>query len=66
MVRAKIKAACILKALEEHVEGQRELTPAQVASAKILLDKSISNAPQIIQGTGNEGQHQIDVTLTFK
>lgn len=47
LVRAKIKSSCVLKALQEHVDGKRELSTTQVASAKILLDKSLSNAPEI-------------------
>lgn len=45
MVRAKIKTSCIIKMLMEHLEGKRDLTKTQVASAKVLLDKSLSNAP---------------------
>ena len=44
-VRAKIKISNIITRLQKHVDGQIEMTPAQVTSAKILLDKSISNAP---------------------
>ena len=47
MVRAKIKTSCIIKMLMEHLEGKRELTKAQVTSAGILLNKSLSNAPTI-------------------
>lgn len=62
MVRAKIKASCVIKMLMEHLEGKRELSQAQVASAKILLDKSVSNAPTTIQGPGDEGEHKLEVT----
>ena len=55
-VRAKIKASCIIKALQEHIDGQRELTASQVASAKILLDKSVSNAPNLTELTGADGK----------
>lgn len=47
LVRAKIKTSCVLKALQEHLDGDRKLSPTQIASAKILLDKSLSNAPEI-------------------
>lgn len=46
LVRAKIKTSCVLKALQEHLDGDRELSSTQIASAKILLDKSLSNAPE--------------------
>jgi hypothetical protein len=50
LVREKIKVGNIIDRLEKHVAGEIELTPAQVTSAKILLDKSISNAPTIVGG----------------
>lgn len=49
-VRKKIQVSNILTRLYKHVEGEIEMTPAQVTSAKILLDKSISNAPTEISG----------------
>ena len=54
-VRAKIKTSCILKALQEHLDGKRQLSKTQVASAKILLDKSMSNAPNITELMGKDG-----------
>jgi hypothetical protein len=44
-VRAKIKVGNIIARLQKHVDGEIEMTPSQVTSAKILLDKTISNAP---------------------
>lgn len=44
-VRRKIQAAKLINLLAEHVEGKRNLSPTQVQSARILLDKSVSNAP---------------------
>lgn len=49
-VREKIKVSNIIDRLEKHVNGLIELTPAQVSSAKLLLDKSISNAPTEVTG----------------
>lgn len=49
-VRAKIQASQLIRRLQEHVAGKIELTSAQVQSAKILLDKSVSNAPTILAG----------------
>ena len=43
-IRAKIQTSQILNRLKDHVDGAVELTPSQVQSAKILLDKSLSNA----------------------
>lgn len=44
-VRRKIQASKLITLLAEHVEGKREMSATQVQSAKILLDKSVSNAP---------------------
>ncbi len=49
-VRQKIQASHIIRRLCDHVEGKIELSPTQVQSARILLDKSVSNAPTEIQG----------------
>jgi len=43
-VRAKIQASYIINRLTAHLAGDVELTTSQVQSARILLDKSISNA----------------------
>ena len=43
-IKTKIKVSNIIDRLEKHVAGEIELTPAQVTSARILLDKTISNA----------------------
>jgi hypothetical protein len=64
LVRAKIKASNIIKVLNDHIEGKRELSATQVTSAKILLDKSVSNAPTIVAGTGHDGK--LEITLTMK
>jgi hypothetical protein len=47
-VREKIKATLLINKLQNHIDGIIELSTSQVAAAKILLDKSVSNAPQII------------------
>ena len=44
-VRAKIQASQLINVLTDHALGKRELTATQVQAAKILLDKSVSNAP---------------------
>lgn len=57
-VRKKIQVSVILTRLQQHVAGEVEMTPAQVTSAKILLDKSISNAPD----EGNfEHHHEVSI-----
>lgn len=49
-IRAKIQASVVIERLTRHVKGELELSPAQVSSAKVLLDKSLSNAPTEIEG----------------
>ena len=53
LVREKIKVGNIIDRLEKHIAGEIELTPAQVSSAKILLDKSISNAQTDLNVSGD-------------
>lgn len=52
-VRKKIQASRLIGLLAEHAEGKRNMSATQVQSAKILLDKSVSNAPTEL--TGAEG-----------
>lgn len=66
MVRAKIQASVLINGLQDHFNGKRDLSATQLQSAKILLDKSISNAATIVAGPGDDGAHKIDVTLNFK
>lgn len=58
-VRAKIQASQLINLLTKNALGQLtpELSPGRVQSAKILLDKSVSNAPTELQGAGENGEH---------
>lgn len=44
-VRAKIQSQRLIDSLQRHVDGEYEMSPTQIQAAKILLDKSVSNAP---------------------
>lgn len=48
-VRLKIQASQIINRLQDHFNGDVELSPSQIQTAKILLDKSISNAPTVTE-----------------
>lgn len=48
-VRKKIQVSQIINRLQDNLDGKIELTNGQLQSAKILLDKSMSNAPQIVE-----------------
>ena len=50
MVRTKIQASQIINRLQSLVDGDIDMTQAQVSAAKILLDKAISNAPTVLAG----------------
>jgi hypothetical protein len=52
LVREKIKVAMVIGRLERHVEGELELSSTQIQAAKILLDKSISNAQTDLNVSG--------------
>src|SRR5262245_25065454 len=45
-VRAKIRAAYLIRRLQDHVKGKINLTPTQVRSAEILLRKIIPDLSQ--------------------
>lgn len=55
MVRAKIQVSQLVNRLTDHAFGRAEMTKTQVAAAKILLDKSLSNAPTITEVSGPDG-----------
>lgn len=59
-VKLKIKVGNIIDRLEKHVAGEIEMTPAQVTSAKILLDKTISNA-----ATDTKVEHSGNVSFSW-
>jgi hypothetical protein len=44
-VRKKIQADKIILALSNHIAGKQEMSTTQIQAARILLDKSVSNAP---------------------
>lgn len=58
-VRRKIQSSQLINRLSDHVFGKNELSPTQVRAAEILLKKSIPDLSQL-QGTGDEGQHEVD------
>lgn len=55
MVREKIRASHIIARLEKHVDGEVEMSSTQIQASKILLDKCLSNAPDIKEISGPDG-----------
>lgn len=58
-VREKIKVSNIIDRLEKHISGEVELTQAQVASARILLDKSLPSLQSTALTGANGGAIEI-------
>lgn len=50
-IRTKIKVSHIINKLQANLDGTVKLTAGQIQSAKILLDKTMSNAPQMVAQT---------------
>jgi hypothetical protein len=65
MVRSKIRAIRLIRILQDEAEGKSKLADGQRDSAKFLLNKSISNAPTIVAGAGQNGAHKIEVTVAY-
>ena len=59
-VRRKIQVSQLINVLQDNALGKTEITDGRRQSAKILLDKSISNAP-----TELKGEFEADVTVTW-
>lgn len=58
-VKKKIQVSQIINRLQDFFLGKVELSQGQIQSAKILLDKSVSNAPTEVSG-------QIDSHVTVE
>lgn len=54
-VRAKIQASTLINRLTKSAMGEVTLTPTQVQSIKILLDKSLPNLSDVKIETGGSG-----------
>lgn len=64
-IRAKIKVSNIIDRLEKHIAGEIELSPTQVTSARILLDKTMAS----LSATEHSGdpdkpvEHRIEMVI---
>lgn len=52
MVRRRIQVMQIINRLQKHVDGEVEMSQTQVSAAKVLLDKSLSNAATDVNLSG--------------
>ena len=67
MVRAKIQATKLVQLLQDDAFGRIDpIADGRRDSAKFLLNKSISNAPTIVGGTGEGGAIKIAVTVAYQ
>lgn len=48
-IREKIKTTLLINKLQNHIDGKTQLSQTQLTAIKILMDKSLSNAPQIVE-----------------
>lgn len=62
MVRSKIQASQLVNRLQDEALGKIELTDGQRDSAKYLLHKILGNAPTVVEGPGDEGEHKLEVS----
>ena len=54
-VRAKIQASQLINRLMDNINGKVQLSPGQVQSIKILLDKSLPNLSDVKMDMGGNG-----------
>lgn len=63
-VKQRIQATQLVKRLQDHAFGEIEMTPTQIDSAKFLLNKRLSNAPNDVNIGGqpdNPINHAVSV-----
>lgn len=65
-VRARIKLSLLTKRLQDSVLAGSELNSDQIRAATFLIGKAMGDPPTVVAGPGDEGQHKLDITLTFK
>lgn len=63
-IRAKIQASMLIRGLQDHFEGKKNLSPSQIKSAEILLKKSVPDLSSV-QLSGPDGKDvPLSVTIT--
>jgi hypothetical protein len=64
--RKKIQTSQLINRLHSNAMGEVDMTPAQVQSAKILLDKSLPNLASVTVGGDTDNPLQMTIEHTFK
>lgn len=60
--RAKIRTGVLLDRLEKHALGNLKMSQSQIKAAEVLLKKTLSDAPKIVEGSLH---HTGNVTITL-
>jgi hypothetical protein len=63
-IRRKIQAANIVFRLQQHINGELELSSTQIAAAKILLDKTVSNLVSTTISGDKDNPIQLNMTVS--
>lgn len=64
-IRQKIQASVIVTRLHQHIMGEIDMTPSQVAAANSLLDRSVPKLSQI-QHVGDEDGGPVRHSMTVE
>jgi hypothetical protein len=66
VVRKRIQCDKLIERLQKHVHGELELSQTQIQAAKILLDKSLSNAPTDMNVSAGAGLIDVLASLSSR
>lgn len=55
-IKAKIQTSQLINRLQNHIDGQIEMSSTQVDAAKFLINKTLSNAPSLNEHSGPDGE----------
>jgi hypothetical protein len=64
-IRQKIQASNIIHRLQQHIDGEVEMSPTQISAAQTLLDRSVPKLSQIQHIGDPENPLDINHTVQF-
>lgn len=62
-IRQKIQTSQLVNRLTDHALGSVEMSSTQIRAAEILLSKSLGDAPKIVEGPGDDGEHKLVIEV---
>lgn len=65
MVRQKIQASCIIHRLQQHINGEVEMTGTQVTAALGLLDRSVPKLSTVQHVGDADNPVKTSLTISF-